>query len=253
MKKPRLEGGKAAFATGEAEGLVRELRACLRLEVELRAGGEIEAAAFQARRARLIAGDLASRLERRFERYAYQAFYDRRSLVDDAVAEMFSQFWYRAMQTDGTYEALETKFNMSVQSLIIDAIRKVRSHNDITREGDPDTNGYNVVSLEESSERAKSALKEERRVSPIEPADPGADEAFEQVIERTLGEKYMAWLDQLSERQRLVVQLRTLRGYGWAEVARQARVSVSTAQSDHEQALRTLRSMYAQESQSETE
>lgn len=250
-EKPRLKGGNPNFAPGEGEELVRELRSCLRLEEQLRAEEQLEAAAFQAKRAESIAGELASRLEQRFLSRAKHAFWGRGDLIDQAVSEMFTQLWLRVNQTDDSYSIMETRFNVTVMSLMVDAVRLVRSQNGLVRlgkdAGKPATKGYSVISLEQTNEQASTAHKGERKVKPLQIVDPDAEEPFDRIVSRALGAKLMKWLDTLPERERVVVQARTLDGHEWSEVARQANVSVSTAQSDHKNALGTLRALYAEE------
>jgi RNA polymerase sigma factor (sigma-70 family) len=241
----RLGGGDVVFAPGEAEEMVRELRGHLRTEQELRQQGRIEAAARARTRAASIIGDLARRLERRFERYARAYFDDAPQMVDDAVAEMFTELCRRLQDVSATNDLMERRFNYVVKLLIVDAIRKVRAHNGLTKDGEPDTKGFQIVSLEAANDRADAAADGERLARPCDTADPQGMDEFERVVERMLGKTALEWLQDLPPRQRRVVQARLFDGCGWADVASQIGVSSKTAQTDFDQALAELRRTYA--------
>jgi RNA polymerase sigma factor (sigma-70 family) len=242
----RLGGGDPVFGPGEAEEMVRELRGHLRVEQELSAQGHTDLAMRAAARATSITGDLARRLERRFERYAYAAFDDDPQLVDEAVAEMFSELCRRLRDTSATNDLFERRFNLVVKNLIIDAIRKVRVHNGFTRAGDPATAGFTVISLEAANERAETAASGEGVARPLEVADPVGEDAYERIVERSLGQAAVGWLHKLPARQRQVIEDRLFGGRSWTEVAARAGVSKKTAQADMLEALSTLRTIYGQ-------
>jgi DNA-directed RNA polymerase specialized sigma24 family protein len=241
-----LGGGDPVFGPGEAEEAVRELRSHLRAEQELRTRDEIEAAARARARATSMMGELARRLERRFERYARAAFDEAPQLVDEAVAEMFTELCRRLRDISGANDLMERRFNLVVKTLIVDAIRKVRAHNGLTRSGAPNTAGFTLISLEAANERAERAASGERVARPLELADPTGEDAYARIAERALGQTAVGWLHQLAPRPRRVVEDRLFDGRPWADVAARAGVSVRAAQSDLEQALATLRAMYAQ-------
>lgn len=246
MSKQRLEGGESTFAQGEAEELVRELRGHLRMEGELRRRGEAEGSARARMRATSIVGELASRLERRFERYAWAYFGGYApQLVDEAVSEMFTELCRRLMDTSPANELMERRFNLVVKDLIVDAVRRVRRQNDLTPDkGEPDRAGYDLVSLEAANERAADAARGERLARPLQIADPEAEEGYARIVERMLGRIGLEWLRGLPARQRRVVQDRILDGLEWTEVADRVGVTARTAQTDLRQALDTLRAMY---------
>jgi RNA polymerase sigma factor (sigma-70 family) len=243
----RLGGGDPNFTPGEAEGMVRELRTYLRAETELRDREDVEGAFRMRVRATSLVSELARRLEKRFERYAWAEFRDMPQLIDDAVAEMFSELCRRTKDTSETNGLMERRFNLVVQTLITDAIRKVRRHNGLTKEGGPATGGYTLISLEEASERAASAGSGERAVQPLEVADPDAEEPYNRVVEQMLGLIAVTWLNDLPVRQRRVVKDRLVDGLPWTEVARRVGVTPRAAQMDLEKALATLRTMLAKE------
>jgi RNA polymerase sigma factor (sigma-70 family) len=242
----RLGGGDAVFAPGEAEEMVRELRGHLRTEQQLRQQERIEAAARARTRATSIIGELARRLERRFERYAWAYFGDAPQLVDDAVAEMFTELCRRLQDVSATNDLMERRFNYVVKMLIVDAIRKVRAHNGLTKDGEPDTKGFQIVSLEAADERSDAAADGERLARPSEIADPQGMDEFERVVERMLGKTALQWLQELPPRQRRVVQARLFDGCDWDNVASRIGVTSKTAQTDFDKARAELRRMYAE-------
>ncbi|MCC7368736.1 MAG: sigma-70 family RNA polymerase sigma factor [Chloroflexi bacterium] len=246
MSSQRLGGGNPVFGPGEAEEMVRELRGHLRTEQERRARGEAEAAVRARARATSIVGELARRLERRFERYARAAFDEAPQLIEDAVAEMFAELCRRVRDTSGTNALMERRFNLVVKTLIIDAIRKVRVHHGLTKAGAPNSAGFTLLSLEAANERAAAAASGERVARPLEVADPAGEDAYARIAEQALGRTAVGWLGQLPPRQRRVVEDRLFDGRAWADVAARVGVSAKTAQTDLEQALATLRAMYAQ-------
>lgn len=246
MSKQRLEGGDPAFADDEAEQYVREIRGQLRTAETLQEQGAHEGAARARARATSGVADLACRLERRFEHYARAAFGDRSDLIDDTVAEMFAELCRRLRDTSGTNTLMEKRFNLVVKCLIIDAVRKVRRHNDMTKDGVPDTNGYRVVSAEAAQERAAQTAAGERVANPLIVADPGAEDAFDRIVERTLGQMARDKLADLPPRQRRAVECRIFLGWEWAAVAAELGVSAKTAQTDLSQALSQLRAIFTE-------
>jgi DNA-directed RNA polymerase specialized sigma24 family protein len=246
LSSQRLGGGDPVFVPGEAEEMVRELRGHLRADQELQTRKEVEAAARARALATSITGELARRLERRFEHHARAAFDDAPELIDDAVGEMFAELCRRLRDISGANDVMERRFNLTVKALMIDAIRKVRVHNGFTKTGARDTAGFAVVSLEAANERATDSAGGDRVALPLDVADPVGEDGYVQVAERLLGRVAVGWLHKLPHRQRRVVEDRLLDGRPWAVVAARAGVSAKTAQSDLEQALDTLRQQFAQ-------
>lgn len=253
MSKQRLGGGDPVFAAGEAEEYVREARAYLRAAHELTARGEHDGAARSRARATSAIGDIAARLERRFERYARAAFDDEPALVDDAVAEMFAELCRRLRDTSGANAIMEQRFNLVVKCLTIDAIRTVRRRHGLTRDGAPDTNGFILQSAEAAQERATQAAPGERVMGPLDVADFASAEPFDRVVDQLLGRAARVQMADLPPRQRRVVELRVFRGWDWSAVAADVRVSVRTVQSDLEKALATLRAALAWPAEKGTE
>ncbi len=244
MSKQRLEGGDPAFADGEAEEHVREIRRHLRTAETLGAQGAYEGTARARAQATSGIAGLACRLERRFEHYARAAFGDQSNLIDDAVAEMFAELCRRLRDTSDTNALMEKRFNRVVKCLITDAVRKVRRHNGMTKDGAPDTNGYQLVSTEGVQERAIQSTEGERVANPLIVADPDAEDAFDRIVARMLGQTARDKLAGLPQRQRRTVECRIFLGWEWAAIAAELGVSTKTAQTDLDQALSQLRAIY---------
>lgn len=240
MSSTRLSGGDPSFASGEAEEMVRDLRGFLRAEEELRGRDEVEAASRLRMRATSLVGELAQRLEKRFERYAWAAFREMPELIDDAVAQMFTELCRRTMDVSGGNELMERKFNRVVMALCVDAIRRVRTQNDMTKEGQ-----HRAGERPASLDRAAEARGDDRAVRVIEPAAPARDEPHNRVLQRMLGQTAVAWYVDLPPRQQQIVQDRLLDGLPWAEVARRARITARAAQMDLEKAREALRARIA--------
>jgi RNA polymerase sigma factor (sigma-70 family) len=249
----QLGGGDPNFAPQEAEEMVRELRAHLRMEQRLRENGEVEGAARQRLRALSTMGELARRLELRFQGYARAYFGDTPQLIEEAIAEMFAELCRRLFDTSPTNELMERRFNYVVKMLIIDAIRTVRGNNELTREhGDPDTvsgtgERYEIFSMEAANERAESAVEGERVARPLFDLDPQAEEPYQRIVDRMLGKQALRWLTELPARQRAVVEYRILEGMQWPEVSERVGVTPRMAQIDLKEALNSLRARYAQQ------
>lgn len=236
----RLGGGDPHFAPGEAEEMVRDLRGYLRGEEDLRKRDELETAYRMRVRATSLVGELAQRLEKRFERYAWAAFREMPELIDDAVGQMFTELCSRAMDISGGNELMERRFNRVVQALCVDAIRRVRTQSDMTKDG-----RHRAGARPQSLDQAAGARGEDRPVQLIEPASPARDEPHNALMQKLLGQAAVAWYVDLPPRQQQIVQDRLLDGLPWAEVARRAGITPRAAQMDLDKAREALRAHMA--------
>lgn len=194
----------SAFAHGEAENMVIQLRAHLR-------GGDEE-------QANHLAETILMRLASRFERYAWASFRDRSPAVrEDAIAEMAFQVC-RALKNLSDKPGArfwEQRFNAAVQTCLIDAVRKVG------REDERDDEGRQALSLDETlnDEDGSATLAD---ITP----DPEATRALENVLGAQLAGQL--WSQLPSPRHAVIFQLR-LGGDNWDAIAARAGVSEKTA------------------------
>jgi RNA polymerase sigma factor (sigma-70 family) len=229
----------------DGEETVKVLRQHLREAQQSEARGDRQ----RARRARAQADEklvaVAKMLENRFGRYAKGAFGDKLPhLIEEAVGEMFTRLCSELKDLEPRAELYEKKFNLCVKRrVIVDAIRRVRRQHGMPSQGDIEMWDYVPKSVQASEEEAEAAAEEE--AYPIQPADPEATAAFEEVIlafERMAGKRLAReLLARLEQKYRDVLMLRTMQGLTWEEVADRVGVNWRTAMRRHDRAVETLK------------
>lgn len=234
-------------AADKGEETVRALRRDLREAQGLRATGDVKGAKRVRARADEKLVSIAKMLEGRFGRYAKGAFGGKLPhLVEEARGEMFTRLCSELMDLDPRSELYEENFNYCVERrVMIDAVRRVRSQHDMPSQGEIRKWDYVPKSIQESEEEAESA--DDAEVYPIQPADPEAVDAFEEIIvafERMVGKRLAEeLLARLEQKYRDVLILRTMRGLTWVEVGKRVGVNWRTAIKYHKRAVETLKRM----------
>ncbi|MDF2439114.1 MAG: hypothetical protein JWN98_98 [Abditibacteriota bacterium] len=210
----------SAFAHGEAENMVIQLRA------HLRDGREEQA--------NTLAEAILTRLAARFERYAWASFRERGPAVrEDAISEMIFQVC-RALKNLSDKPGArfwEQRFNAAVQTCLIDAVRKVG------REDERDDEGRQALSLDETLNADDGSAT----LADITP-DPEAMRALENVLGAQLANQL--WGQLPSPRHAAIFQLR-MGGDNWETIAARAGVSEKTARKYFQESQRRLREILA--------
>lgn len=245
-----LKTNVEAINPDDGEETVRALRQHLREAQELERRGDKQGAKRARARSdeKLVA--VAKMLENRFGRYAKGAFGDKLPhLVEEAVGEMFTRLCSELKDLEPRAELYERKFNLCVKRrVILDAIRRVRRQHGMPSRGEIEMWDYVPKSIQASEEEAEAATEDD--VHPIQPADPEAPEAFEEVIlafERVAGKRLAhELLARLEQKYRDVLMLRTMEGLTWEEVAYRVGVNWRTAMRYHDRAVETLKRILAE-------
>lgn len=136
-----------SFGPKEAEGMVSRLREHLREADRLSCAGQASAAAQQESAANALVEGIITKLKRRLERYARSYFAGNEDTVEDAIVAMTLEVC-RRLKNLTSYGAFEGVFNLCVKHAVIDAVKKVRRENGLDERGQPDTEGYQLVSGE---------------------------------------------------------------------------------------------------------
>jgi DNA-directed RNA polymerase specialized sigma24 family protein len=207
------------FASGEAEGIVKELRQHLRDAEEHRQQGRRLPAEYSEECAVRLTKNILSRLANRFTHYAETGLAGRSNdLKEDGIQQMYRLIWQGLNDLSGKPGAMayETHFNSIVQNRIIDALRLVKGIEERV-------DGQRLLSLDESNEDEEGGQSDTL-------AETYEDKRATASLESVLDEEVRALFYQRipTEKHRKVLTSRAA-GDNWDVVAVKAGVTAKTA------------------------
>lgn len=224
------------------EDLVVRLREHLRLAQAHQRQGQLQEAAAEHRLASVLLERITDQVTNRFDRIAKARFpTESAEMRQDLIGEMFRMLCEKLQDLSPGQRRFETHFNLCVDRLSIDAVRRIWAENDrAAKDGAEHAPAGAVLSLDAPG--ASPGGEDDAPSRGDRYTDPN------QNVEATvLGSRMeQQLLEKLPSREYIDIFRDKLDGYTWDEIAKRRGVPESTARSRHAEARRLLKEILAQ-------